>query len=606
MTDDRLDRLAAAYGILRRYVGIDGRTSVAPDHAVIALLRALGVQADDPVQALAHAPPEADSAMRAPPGATCFLPGFLDPGRCWGVTCQVYALRSPRNCGIGDFEDLARLGERLAPLGADFIGVNPLHLLFLAEPERASPFYPSSRQYLNPLLIAVDAVEGYRDDLDQQICARLRREPLVDYPAVAGQKLGALRAIFQRRARSDAFQAFRDQGGRSLHRHALFQALAIEMRRQGHGTGWLVWPEAYRDPDGAAVAAFAGAHRSEVEFQIWLQWIADQQLAAVKHRLHAAGMRIGLYLDLAVGTAPDGSATWNDRDLTVVGVQIGAPPDMFQAKGQDWGLAPMAPSAIVARRFEPVRESYDAILRHAGALRIDHAMSLHRLFWIPSGHTPAEGAYAIYPMPDLVRTLAASSQAARALIIGEDLGVVPERFRDEMAAARILGYRLLIFEKDEAGFRPPARWPVDAMACLGSHDTPTLAGWWSGADIDVRHALGLFDADVAAHGHREREQDRARLLDLLHAEGLGIARPEASTPELAGAVHRLLARTPCRLLGVQVEDLVGAVEQVNVPGTTDEHPNWRRKLPVEIDRLLDLPTAQAIVAAVADERPRQP
>ncbi|WP_309085205.1 4-alpha-glucanotransferase [Chelativorans sp.] len=606
MTDD-LDRLAAAHGIVRSYRGLDGRTSSASDEAVRAILKVLGVEDGE-----ATAPePSGDwpPPPTAPDGAACYLPDFLHHGRAWGITCQLYGLRSHRNWGIGDFEDLARLGELAARLGADFLGVNPLHALFLAEPDKTSPFSPSDRNFLNPLYIAVHQVEGFdaTSDLDDSVLSRLRGSELVDYKAVAEHKLAVLRRIHQRMrgAHRDAVNAFKDEGGEALWRYALFEAISLDMVSRGQGTGWPAWPEEFQDPAGEAVAQFARERQEEVEFHIWLQWLADQQLGRAARRLREAGMRIGLYLDLAVGTAPDGAATWSDRTLTVVGTEIGAPPDMFNPEGQSWGLAPLSPSEIAERGFRPVRRSYEVILRHAGALRIDHAMSLYRLFWIPAGFPAGQGAYVLYPMPEVVRVLAEVSQSSRALIIGEDLGVVPEGFRDQMDRANLLGYRIFYFERNDHGFIPPEHWPRSALACVGSHDTNTLAGWWTGSDIALREEIGLYDQEGAQKERERRREEKRQAIEALHARGRYDAGEEFSEAVAAG-IHRLVASSPSRLVAAQMEDLLGLTEQPNIPGTVSEHPNWRRKLPVPIEDLENSPMLTAVIQAIREERPRSP
>jgi 4-alpha-glucanotransferase len=603
MTGD-LDRLAAAYGIVGTYRGLDGNMASASDEAVKALLEALGSDLGD----AQHAPEAREHALRAPDDRACHLPPFLEYGRAWGITCQVYGLRSARNWGIGDFEDLARLGEFAARLGADFLGVNPLHALFLAEPQWASPFYPSDRNYLNPLYIAVDRLPEFdpASDADAAALASLRDGDMVKYPAVAACKLEALRRI-HRRTTGDSndgdFVAFVEKGGEPLRRFALFQAISLEMKHKGVGSGWLSWPEGLREPDNPDVLQFANDHGQEVDFQLWLQWVADRQLGTATRRLQDAGMRIGLYLDLAVGTAPDGAATWSDRALTVMGAEIGAPPDMFNPDGQKWGLAPLSPTAIVERDFRPVRRSYESILRHAGALRIDHAMSLYRLFWIPWGYPAREGAYVLYPMTELIGILADVSQQSRSIVIGEDLGVVPEGFRHEMERANILGYRLFYFERNQHGFVPPAQWPRDALACVGSHDTPTLAGWWTGSDIDIREKIGLAGRAAAEAEREARTREKHEAIAALRGSGWRDA-GEAFEQSVAAGIHRLVASSPSRLMAVQLEDLLGLAEQANIPGTVDEHPNWRRRLPVAIEDIEGHPILRAVLQAVSEERPR--
>ena len=601
-----LDRLAAAHGVIRSYRGLDGTISRAPDEAVKAIVDILGGNEIE----TAPAEPEGEwpPPPRVPQGIACYLPDFLRDGRAWGITCQLYGLRSARNWGIGDFEDLARLGETAARLGADFLGVNPLHALFLAEPAKVSPFSPSERTFLNPLYIAVDQVEDFdRDvDADEEAIRALRSSELVDYPAVAERKLGALRRIFTRTRKRlpEDFEAFRERGGEALFRYALFEAISLEMARSGLGAGWHAWPDEFQDPENSAVTRFAREHEDDVGFLIWLQWIADGQLGHAAARICEAGMRIGLYLDLAVGTAPDGAATWADRAFTIVGAQIGSPPDMFNPDGQSWGLAPLSPSAIVQRQCLPLRRSYETILRHAGALRIDHAMSLYRLFWIPAGLGADKGAYVLYPMAETMRVLAEVSQESRAIIVGEDLGVVPEGFRDAMERADLLGYRVFFFERDEQGFVPPEQWPRSALACVGSHDTATLAGWWTGRDIDLREEIGFLDGQAAQREHEKRREEKGQAIAALISRGLSAG--EAFDAGVAAGIHRLVASSPSRIVAAQMEDLLGLTEQPNMPGTVDEHPNWRRKLPVEIEDLEKSPIFAAVIEAVSGERPRHP
>lgn len=621
-----LDRLARSAGIEPEYLSLTGETQRVSDDAKRAVLRAMNIAATDEAAvaaSLATAAPVERGPMQAPDHAACHVPGWLKEGRSWGIACQLYGLRSARNWGVGDFEDLARFAEIAAAAGADFVGVNPLHALFSAAPGHYSPFSPSNRQFLNPIYIAIDNAPGFTamaEALDPP--ADIRDGGLLEYGRVAPLKLKALDRLFrisgEREDDPDAadFESFIARNGRPLYLHALFEALSQHMAERGHGPTWHGWPEPFRDSSGPAVRDFAAEQVERVSFHCWLQWLADRQLGEAQARARAAGMRIGLYLDLAVGVAADGSATWSDRELTVPGARIGAPPDYYNAAGQDWGLAPLSPAALVGRDFEPFREAMDMVCRRAGAIRIDHAMSLYRLFWIAEGLTAADGVYVRYPFARMLETLADVSQARGAIVIGEDLGVVPPGFRDVMRAMEIQSYRVFFFEKRGDHFIPPAEYPREALACVTTHDLHTLAGWWSGRDLEVRREIGLiapedFDDKAAAHAH-----DRRRLLGLLDQEGLlppelaAVMRGEADSPvdcpqAVTVALHKLVARTPSRLFAVTAEDLVGATDQVNVPGTMDEHPNWRRKLPVEIEDLPGLPLFRAITDMLRSERPRQ-
>jgi 4-alpha-glucanotransferase len=618
-----LDRLAGMVGIERDYVALSGETVRVSDKACRATLKAMGLSPRRRDAGQTSIPKVALDPMVPPPGVFCFLPEWLREGRCWGIGCQLYGLRSARNWGIGDFEDLARLAEIAAAAGADFMGVNPLHALFLAEPGRCSPFSPSSRQFLNPLYIAIDGVPGFAQ-LEEALAppTDLRESELVDYGRVGPLKRRALQFLFRifeangSNGDREAFESFVAAGGQALYLHALFEALSEAMTEQGHGAGWHGWPEEYRHPATASVHAFAEERRERITFHSWLQFLADRQLAEAQARARRVGMRIGLYLDLAVGVASDGSATWADRDLVVPAARIGAPPDYFNAAGQDWGIAPLSPAELVERRFEPYRESLDSVVRHAGALRIDHAMSLYRLFWIAEGFTAADGVYVRYPFHAMLGTLAEVSQARRAIVIGEDLGVVPPGFRDVMRALEIQSYRVFFFEKEKDGFFiAPEKYPRQALACLTTHDLHTLAGWWSGHDIERRRDIGMIEESGLDHAVEERAHERRRLLGLLVDHGLlpeelapimrGEAEPPPAMPAaLAVALHQLVARTPSRLLVLQLDDLTGAVEQVNIPGTNQEHPNWRRRLPVDLESLPEAPLFKAITATVRQERPK--
>jgi len=592
------------------------------------VLTALGVEigSDEAISsALAVSRDVEPPQLRAPPAARCYLPDWLVENRAWGISVQLYELRSGRNWGIGDFDDLATLCRIAADAGADFVGTNPLHALFLSEPNRCSPFSPSSRQFLNPLYIAVDQVPGFVMDEAVADAARLlRATPHIDFVGVAKLKLDVLRSLWTHWRQdepasgpfsSQAFSAFRALGGEALHGHAVFEALSAEMVAAGFGSGWLDWPEAFRSAHGAAVLRFVDDRDDEVRFHAWLQWIAHAQLEQAAAAASAAGLRIGLYLDLAVGESPDGSATWSDPGHSIPGMSIGAPPDMFTIDGQDWGLAPVSPLAMMKSCFADFRATNEALMRHAGALRIDHVMALWQLFLVPEAGSPADGAYVRYPVEDLLGILAEQSRRHRTIVIGEDLGHVPPGFRNVMLGAGILSYRIVYFEKAGDAFIASQEYPRLALACLSTHDMPTLTGWWLGDDIGLRLAHGLIDADAAGEQRRERVADRAALIDLLVGEGVLDASPLSSAdpapdmqtmlPEnLAVAAHRFVARTRSALASVRFADLTGERAQTNLPGTIDAHPNWRVKSSVTLEELPTTALFRSITTAMAAERPR--
>jgi 4-alpha-glucanotransferase len=614
MMDDLLSRLAEAYGIAPDYVSESGEHRITSEAAKRGVLRALGVPAQNEAELSTHAI-DALRAHRTPPAEAlrCFIPDWLQDGKAWGITCQLYGLKSARNAGTGDFEDLARLAEIAAKAGADFVGVNPLHALFMASPQRSSPYSPSSRRFLNPFYIAIDRlgaptspdIEATRasEFVDYEATGRLKREALAE----RYRELGA--RAFEMPA-AQPFKAFVAARGEALQLFALFEALSESMVAEGRTDGWHGWPEALQNPSTPEAEAFARAHDEQIRFHMWLQWIADMQLADAHKRALDAGMRIGLYLDIAVGVAPDGAETWMDRASVVAGVRIGSPPDPFNERGQDWGLAPLSPVALRERDCAGFVSVIEAATQHAGAVRIDHVMGLMRLYWIPEGAKADDGAYVHYPLSDLMGHLAAASNHHHAIVIGEDLGTVPPGFRDILRSAEIQGCRVLYFERDGNAFRAPESYPREALACVSTHDLPTLRGWWAGLDIEARQRAGVCSEEGAAGWRTVRDEERHTLVARLAASGLLTgdvipSEPDHLTDEVCVAVHRFLARTPSRLLAVQLEDLIGMSEQANLPGTIDEHPNWRRKLAYGLDGLADLPLFRRIAEAMAEERPRR-
>ena len=554
----------------------------------------------------------------------CYLPATLaGEGRAWGPSVQLYALRSERNWGIGDFTDLTTALEQWAARGAEVVALNPLHALFLDKPEQASPYSPSSRLFLNALYLDVARIEDMHEceaaralvrspDFQGEI-QRQRAAELVDYPAVTSLKLRVLALLHESfcaqhadadDARAQDFRRFREAGGVELAQHALWEALQEHLRREHPGAwGWPVWPEAYRLPTSEAVAQFRAAQRTRIEFFEYLQWQADLQLGEVAARARALGLGVGLYGDLAVSIDRGGSEAWAHQDLYALQASVGAPPDAFNLQGQDWGLPPPIPQRLHALGYAPFIATLRRCMRHMGALRIDHVMGLMRLFWIAPGGAARDGAYVHYPLEDLLGLLALESQRNRCMVVGEDLGTVPDSLRGTLTELGVLSYRLLYFERDGDGsFKPPSAYPAQALAAVSTHDLPTLAGFWEGRDVMLRDALGLFpSAQARQEAVVMRADARARLLLLLEREGLlppgATADPQSlpeMTPALSLAVHALLARSPCKLMLVQMEDVLGMREQANLPGTTDLHPNWRRRLTLTLehwpreDRFVDL------------------
>ena len=566
--------------------------------------------------------------------ASCHLPSALQPGsHSWGLTAQLYGVRSGRDWGIGDFSDLAGLARAAGRLGTATIGINPLHALFAAEPRHFSPYSPSSRAWLDFLYIDVTAVPGFAEDTTAQTLAppaaiaAARDSELVDYAAVAALKRPVLEALFRRfQAREAesplglAFREFQLTGGGALADFAVFEALHEHFMRAGAGFSWHAWPAAMRHPHSAEVAEFARAHADRVDFFQYLQWEADRQLGAAAKAGHEAGLALGFYRDLAVGVDPHGAEAWADQELIAPGAAIGAPPDPLSRAGQNWGLAPLNPLVLRRRGFAPLIAALRANMRHAGILRIDHVMGLQRLYCVPSGAPATAGAYVSYPFHDLLRLVALESRRNECAIVGEDLGTVPDGFRDTMRAANALSYRVFVFERrHDSSFVPPREYPPLAAASAATHDLATLKGFWLGHDIEWRQRLGIYPDDAAAMTEMaERRRDRHLLLEALAAEGL-LPRERlgeflagdtpAYTQELGEAIHVFLARSHARLMLVQLEDVIGESEQANLPGTSDSHPNWRRRLSSRIEDLLagsDMVRLAALVAAARRQAATEP
>ena len=574
----------------------------------------------------------ADAAVVVAP-RRCWTLEDVAPGeRLWGLSCQLYALRSGIDWGIGNFSALGDLSEKAADVGADIVGLNPLHALFPADPGRYSPYSPSSREFLNILYIDVEAVpdiaesEAARQRIAtvefEQRLKQVREAPLVSYDDVAALMFPALRQAFEsfRRRhllpqsdRARAFRAFQDHGGEDLRKFAVFHALQAHFSAGDKALwAWDRWPEAYRKADSDAVAAFMAEHREQVEFHEYLQWIADEQLHAAAAAGRTAGLRIGLYRDLAVGVSWESASVWSNPGAFVSGVSVGAPPDLLNHLGQSWGLMPLNPLMLREQAYGPIIAALRSNMRHAGAIRIDHVMGLMHLYWVPDGQHAQDGAYVASPFDDLMRIVALESHRAKCVVIGEDLGTVPEGFRPAMTAAGVLSYRVLQFERvGDRLFKRSQDYPAAALVTAGTHDTPTLAGFWYGADLTWRQRLGLYPSlEMTEQDAADRIGDRRRLIDALIDAGLWReegAQPGGSGPpdldeKLVLAVHRFLSSAPSRIMMVQIEDMVGQVEQQNLPGTIDEHPNWRRRSPQDVPSIFADHKVVSLLAAVAKMR----
>jgi len=523
--------------------------------------------------------------MVAPPRA---FDGDFD--RCWLLAVQLYGIRSARNWGIGDFTDLEGLLELASQLGADGVGLNPLHALFDDRPADCSPYSPNSRLFLNPLYIDVEKLPEFQPgafaESDDTI-VRLRGSDIVDYAAVAELKWRGLRSAFEvfktnpSTERLAAFSKFRNERGAMLSRFACFEVLRHKFNRP-----WWEWPAEWQQPDDARSAALhAGPDSAEIEFVKFVQWTADQQLQSCRDRATRLGMKVGLYLDVAVGVQSDGFDAWKEQSAISRHLSVGAPPDALNTAGQNWGLAGFNAAGLEIQSFEPYREMLRASMRHAGAIRLDHVLGLKRLYLVPHGFAADNGVYVQMPFEALLAATAQESVAHRCVVIGEDLGTVPEGFREQMAEWGIWSYQVMMFERDDHGsFRGVDHYASNALVTFNTHDLSTYAGWRCFSDLALKRSLGIDPGE----SDEARWHALAMLTDVL--------RHHAVDGHDLYAVAGFLARTKSRLLAISLEDLLGVIDQPNIPGTVDEHPNWRRRLPLAIDEIasaIDIPALKA-------------
>lgn len=538
------------------------------------------------------------------------LPPALKDARRWGLSAQLYALRGRNDPGFGDFTALSALARWAGARGADALAISPVHALYSADARRFSPYSPSSRLFLNVLYADPGTV---LDQLPARSTDNL--QDLVDWPAAAARRLAALRAAYAQLGPAlegsgeiaSQFSAFVADGGQHLLEHARFEALSAESCARGGYCSWREWPQDLRDPQSAAVAAFAHERADEVRFHLFAQWLAARGLAAAQQSARDAGMAIGLIGDLAVGTDAGGSHAWSLQDAMLNGLSVGAPPDLLAGQGQNWGLTTFSPHALHRQGFTPFIELLRANLKHVGGVRIDHILGLKRLWLAPERGSAADGVYLRYPIEQMLRLIRLEAWRHGALIIGEDLGTVPEGLREQLEEGGILGMRVLLFERDHRLFVEPQRWSAKAMATTTTHDLPTIAGWWQGRDLDWRASAAQFGESSSETVERaSRAEDRVLLWAALAHQGLVAgATPQAeATPALNDAAIQFVARTPAPLALIPIDDVLGVVEQPNVPGTTDQHPNWQRRLPVAIEALETDSAALARTAQLGQERPR--
>lgn len=558
-------------------------------------------------------------------GRCCHV--IVTPGRCplplkqpsFGWMAQLYATRSRASWGMGDFADLATLGQWSGGAGAAIILVNPLHATAPVVPQQTSPYSPTSRRYRSPLYLRIEdipEIAGLPEPDARRVsnlAERARRAgggDRIDRDAVFTAKMEALELLFampRTAEREQSLRAWCESEGQGLIDFATFCVLS-----EVHGLPWQDWPEPLRHPSSPSVAAARADHQDRVAFHMWLQWLCNTQLHTAQQSAVTAGMSVGIVHDLAVGVDPGGADAWALQDDLALGVTVGAPPDGFNQRGQDWGLPPLLPNRLRETGYQPFRDMLRSVLQHAGGIRIDHIMGLWRLWWVPQGRPASEGTYVRYPASDLLGVLALEAHRAGAMVVGEDLGTVQEGVREALAHHRILSSRVMYFERvdddPDQEMLPAKDYPKLALTSITTHDLPTPAGWWADEEIRVQTELDLFgEATTPDEQAQRKTRERADMLRLLRREGL--VREDADDDDLALAMHAFLARTPSLLVATGLGDAIGDRRQPNMPGTVDEYPNWRLPLadfdgtPIDLEEFLEHPRVHATLAALSGRSP---
>ncbi|ENO8414882.1 4-alpha-glucanotransferase [Vibrio mimicus] len=565
------------------------------------------------------------------PQACYKQPALVQGKKLWGPSIQLYTLRTQHNWGMGDFGDLKQLVADIASRGGDFVGLNPIHALFPANPEGASPYSPSSRRWLNILYIDVSSVPEFALSAEaqqkvgspefQQRLQKVRDAHWVNYSEVAELKLSVLPLLFaefkkrhldKHSDRAHAFLNFVEEGGESLLHQAAFDALHAQLHAEDASVwGWPVFPEKYRRFDSAAVQKFIDEQKDQVHLYMYLQWIADAQIHEAQSLAEEKGMAVGLYRDLAVGVADSGSETWADQGNLLQDVSIGAPPDVLGPLGQNWGLPPLNPQVLQATAYDAYIKLLRANMKHCGALRIDHVLGLLRLWWIPKGENATKGAYIYYPVKDMLAILALESHRHQCSVIGEDLGTVPDEIVELLRDAGVHSYKVFFFEtsKEDGGYVSPAHYAEQSMAALCTHDMPTLRGFWHCDDLKMGREIGLYPDEEQLQGlFDDRLKSKQGILDSVAWHGYlpaGVGRDATQVPMdsyLSEALQLHVAAGSSALLSVQLEDWLEMDKPVNIPGTVNEYPNWRRKLSVNLDEIFAREEVNRIAARLTEVR----
>ena len=561
---------------------------------------------------------------------SCYKPDSIAQGKkVWGLSVQLYCLRSENNWGVGDFSDLAYLLEQAGRQGAQFVGLNPIHALYPANPDSCSPYSPSSRRWINFIYLDVTKLEGY-DQSDVQAIVEhpefaatlnhVRDIEYVDYEAVTRLKLKVLNAIYEYQYSKylsknskvgKAFKAFVAEGGESLEMIATYDAIQEELAETGKASwGWPVFPADLNEYNKPAVAKFKKKHSKRVKFYMFLQWQAAQQLEAANQTARDAGMDIGIYRDLAVGVSEGSAEIWGNRDLYVTEANVGAPPDVLGPLGQDWGLPPMDPQVLYQQAYQPIIDLFSSNMSSSGALRIDHVMALLRLWWVPKGDKPNQGGYVYYPVDDLLAILALESHRHKSMVIGEDLGTVPDEIRDKLAQNGVHSYRVFFFEQaEDGGFFSPSHYPEQSMSTLTTHDMPTLTGYWHCFDLELGKELGLYPSDeILAELYKSRHDNKQQILNSLHGhQSIPEWTPHDVThmgmhKELNHGMQYHMAKGSSALLSLQLEDWLEMDKPVNIPGTSSEYPNWKRKLTKNLEYIFTDSVLNSLAIGLTETR----
>ncbi len=542
---------------------------------------------------------------------TCYIPPEFKGSRTWGLSINLYSLRSARNWGIGDFTDLKTMIRFTAELKGSFVGINPLHAIPNTMPFAISPYSPICRFYKNFIYLDMDAIpevnaseralETMNSDVFKKERSAAINGDLVEYEKIAFLKKSVLRHAFDSfyhgeyesdSLRSCVFRKYIEEEGAALDSFALFSALWEHMNNVHNTHAWQDWPEKFRNPLSEAVREFRALHEKELLFHKYVQWLVDEQHRETAELAFSLGIPLGVYHDLAIGSIGGGSDCWNYQSITADYVDVGAPPDDFNPNGQNWSFPPVIFGKLKETGYDFFIQLIGKNMKYNGALRIDHALGLFRLFWIPGGMPAEKGAYVNCPEEDLLRIIALESVRNKTMVIAEDLGTVGENVRETLQRFGMLSYRLFYFERNypDPSFRHPEQYPPMALCSITTHDLPTVYGYWSGRDIRVKKQLNVYhDSEMMQRSLKDRERDRMLMLDALKSQGIvpGDFRlvPDM-TPELCLAIYEYLARTPCKLVAVSIDDIIGTIDQQNIPGITGSYPNWMQKTPASLEQMV--------------------